>query len=138
MTASSTKLIISVERTECANLKKLVKVAPSIVRIPKDIIWEKVTTRPHPSLVISEKLDSKESIYTATVKFFTCQKLDSGKKYAYRLRALDGHSFLVGTNKRPFPVFSIQINYPDKPSENQWNEVTITWSTPYAVPQMVP
>ncbi len=41
MTASSTKLIISVERTECANLKKLVKVAPSIVRIPKDIIWEK-------------------------------------------------------------------------------------------------
>jgi hypothetical protein len=97
-----------------------------------------MTTRPHPSLVVSEKLDSKESIYTATVKFFTCQKLDSGKKYAYRLRALDGQSFLVGTNKRPFPVFSIQINYPDKPSENQWNEVTITWSTPYAVPQMVP
>lgn len=98
----------------------------------------KVTTRLHPSLVVSEKLDSKESIYTAAVKFFTCQELDSGKKYAYRLRALDGQSFLVGTNKRPFPVFSIQINYPDKPSENQWNEVTITWSTPYAVPQMVP
>lgn len=79
MTASSTKLIISVERTECANLKKLVKVAPSIVRIPKDIIWEKVTTRPHPSLVISEKLDSKESIYTATVKFLLVRNLTAGR-----------------------------------------------------------
>lgn len=132
----SLKMVLGVERTECSNLRGLKRMDGEHVRIPEEVTWEKIRVRPYASLSISTKYEDKLQIFTATLKFFTCQNLINGKLYAYRLKLIDGSFKLIGSDERPYPVMTIQENMPDKPTENQWNEVQVTWTTNSRIPQI--
>lgn len=127
-------IVLKVERTLCSNLKGMQSAGLASVKIPEDVEWEEIATRPQPSLAISEKVDDKVSIYTATLKFLTCQNINDRKYYAYRLTLLGGNMRLIGSSDRPYPVLTVAEQMPDKPSDNSWNEVTVTWSIPQIVP----
>lgn len=132
----SIKLVTSVERTLCSNLTGMLRRSSRTVMVPDNVEWKKISVRAHPSLSISEKVESKVPILTATLKFFTCQDFADRKKYAFRVKLVDGSYILIGSGSRPYPIMTVQENMPEKPSDNQWKEVTVTWSTSSQIPQI--
>lgn len=128
------KIVAKVERTLCSNLSGLKRTAIATVKLPDGIYWEEIVVRHHPSLAISEKVDDKVPLYTATLKFLTCQNINDRDNYAYRVTLVGGKKRLIGSFASPFPVLTMQETMPEKPSDNQWNEATVTWTTPLMVP----
>lgn len=131
---NTVKIVLKVERTLCSNLTGMQRTAIAKVKIPDGVQWEEIAVRQHPSLAISEKTDDKVPLYTATLKFLTCQDIDDRKYYAYRVTLVGGRQRLIGSVGRPFPVLTVNEQMPEKPSDNSWNEVTVTWTTPQIVP----
>lgn len=130
------KIVRKVERTLCSNLNGLQRTGFDTVKIPDGIQWEEIAVRPHATLSISEKVDDKVLMRTATLKFYTCQKIGLRKNYAYRLTLIGGKQLLIGTEKRPFPVLTTAESMPEKPTDNSWTEATITYTTPLPIPQI--
>ena len=120
------RIITKVERTLCNNLNGLLRVGINTLKLPKGIQWDEVVCREHASLSTTEKVDDKVPVFSST---FTCQDIQDHKNYAYRLRLADGSHLLLGTERRPFPVMNVQDSLPEKPSDNSWTEITITWSS---------
>lgn len=131
------RIITKVERTLCSNLPLSPMLGNYIVKLPENLQWEEITCREHASLSTTEKVDDKVPIYNATLKFYTCQELQDHRNYAYRLKLVDGSQLLLGTSVRPFPVMTVQDSLPEKPSDNSWMEVTVTWSCIRPIPQIV-
>lgn len=131
---NTVKIVLKVERTLCSNLLGLQRTAIASVKIPDGIEWEEIAVRQHPSLAISEKVDDKVPLYTATLKFLTCQDINDRRYYAYRVTLVGGRQRLIGSAGRPYPVLTVAEQMPEKPSDNSWNEATITWTTPQIVP----
>lgn len=133
---NTTKIVVSVERTPCSSLNGIMKTSLSSVKIPDAVQWEKIAVRPHASLAVAEKIDDKVHLYTATLKFFTCQDFNERDRYAYRLKLTNGKFILLGTNRRPYPIMTVQENLPDKPSDNQWKEITVAYTSDALLPQI--
>lgn len=131
---NTVKIVLKVERTLCSNLAAMQRTAIAKVKIPDGVQWEEITVRQHPSLAVSEKVDDKVPLWTASLKFFTCQDINDRKYYAYRVTLVGGPQILIGSAGRPFPVLTVVESMPEKPSDNSWNEVTVTWTTPQTVP----
>lgn len=129
-------IVLKVERTLCSNLTGLFRTGVVSVKIPDGVAWEEIPARAHPSLAIAEKVDDKVSIHTATLKFFTCQDITDRKYFAYRVTVVDGSQRLIGSTGRPYPVLTVAEQMPEKPSDNSWNEVTVTWSSQYQIPKI--
>ena len=130
------RIITKVERTLCNNLNGMLRFGNNIVKLPEKVKWEEITSREHASLSTTEKVDDKVPIYNATLKFFTCLNLQDHRNYAYRLKLVDGSQLLLGTSVRPFPVMTVQDSLPEKPSDNSWMEVTVSWSSIMLIPQI--
>lgn len=130
------KIVRKVERTLCSNLNGMQRIEFDMVKLPDGIQWEEIAVRQHATLSISEKVDDKVLMTTATLKFYTCQKLGARKNYAYRLTLIGGKQLLIGASKRPFPILTTAESMPEKPTDNSWTEVTITYTTPLQIPQI--
>lgn len=130
------KIILSVESTLSKSINGLRFLGLDEVSVPDSVKWDKVVTRPHPSLTIEEKTEDKVVIRTATLKFYTCQDIIGRKILSFRVKTLGGGYLLIGTNRRPYPVVKVTMSYPDKPSDNQWNEVTVTWTKSGYIPRI--
>lgn len=127
-------LITKVERTPVLNLKGMIRVSKTEVRLPQGIQWEELTVKPHAQLSVSDKQEDKATIWTARLAFKACEPFPDRGHYAYRCRLFDGRCRLIGTDERPFPVVSVGESMPEKVTENQLPEVTITWQSPRFIP----
>lgn len=130
------KIVRKVEWTLCSNLNGMQRIGFDTVKIPDAILWEEIAVRQHATLSISEKVDDKVLMRTATLKFYTCQKLELRKNYAYRLTLIGGRQLLIGTEKRPFAILTAAESMPEKPTDNSWTEATVTYTTPLEIPQI--
>lgn len=130
------KIVRKVERTLCSNLSALQGLDIAKVKVPDYIGWEEIAVRQHPSLAISEKMEDKVPLYTATLKFLTCQDIKDRRYYAYRMTLVGDKKILMGSFDRPYPVMTVEESMPEKDTDNQWNEVTVTWTSPYQIPQI--
>ncbi len=130
------KIVRKVERTLCSNLNGMQRTGFDSVKIPDGIRWEEIAVRPHATLSISEKVDDKVLMRTATLKFYTCQKLGLRKNYAYRLTLIGGRQLLIGTEKRPFAILITAESMPEKTTDNSWTEATVTYTIPLEIPQI--
>lgn len=125
-------LVISVERTPCSSLDGMFGLGTEHMVIPEAVQWEPIDVRPHPVLTISDKIEEKVRMWTTTLKFFTCHDLgDTSTRYVYRLKFAGGNYALIGSSSRPFPVLTVQRTAPEKPSDNQWNEASVSWTTAF-------
>ena len=130
------KMVLAVERTLCSGLK-IENTGLKTVRITNDPQWKTLKTKNHPSLSITDKLEDKVPVYTATLKFYTYEDLDDHRYYAYRVRLADGSYRLIGTPERPYPAMISEETMPEKPTDNQLNLVTVTWSVPRNIPYII-
>lgn len=128
------RIVSKVERATCSSLYGMRRIAPRIVSVPASVGWEEMACKEHPSLEITEKVEDKVTLYTATLKFYTCQEFDDRDDYAYRVTLVSGRKLLVGTADRPIPQMTVQENAPEKVTDEQLNAVTITYTSPKMIP----
>lgn len=128
------KIVVSVERTKCKNLSGVKFISPTKVKVPRDVNWQAIAVRAHPSLTIADKMDDKVRMFTSTLKFSTADDMTERDKFAYRVRLTDGTTRLIGTYERPYPVTQAQENMPDKETENQMTDVTVTYTNARNLP----
>ena len=130
----SIKIITAVERTPVENLSGTVQVSKTSVRIPNGVSWQPIKIKPHAQLTISDKVEDKNTVWNAKLVFKTCETMDDRGRYAYRCRMLDGSYRLIGSSERPYPVASVTENMPEAVTENQLNEVTVSWQSTHFIP----
>lgn len=130
------KIIKKVERTPVRNLQGMIRLSKTGVRLPQDIIWQPIVTKPHAQLVISDKQEEKNTVWTAKLTFMTCETLEDREAYAYRCMLTNGQYRLLGTGDRPFPITSVQEAMPGNVSDNQLDEVTVNWVSNAYIPSI--
>lgn len=54
------KIIKKVERTPVRNLQGMIRLSKTEVRLPQEVIWQPIVTKPHAQLVISDKQEEKK------------------------------------------------------------------------------
>ena len=128
------KIVISVERTKCKNLSGVKFISPTKVKVPSDVNWQAITVRAHPSLTIADKIDDKVRMFTSTLKFSTADDMTNRDKFAYRVKLTDGTYRLIGTYERPYPITLAQENMPEKETDNQMTDVTVTYTNARNLP----
>lgn len=132
------KLVIGVDRVKATELKGMVRVGIALAKLPEDIPWEPVPIKVPCSLSVTDKQIDKNTIYTATLKFKTCEELADRQKYAWRLRLLDGACKLLGSDERPYCVMEVSDTAPDVVTDNQLSEVTVTYHSRRPIATIVP
>ena len=127
------KIVIAVDRIPVSSLQGITRISKTEVSIPSGISWEPLSVKPHAQLTISDKVEDKKRIWTAKLSFKTCENLPDGK-FAYRCRLTDGQCRIIGTDIRPYPMATIVESMPEIVTDNQMNEVTVSWQSPNFIP----
>ena len=130
------KIVTAVERTPVRNLQGMARIDKTSVILPASIEWQPVEIKPHAQLAITDKQEDKNTVWTAKLTFKTCETMADRDHYAYRCYLKNGQSRLIGTGDRPFPVLSVAESMPENVTDNQLNEVTVTWSSPHFIPSI--
>lgn len=128
------KIVTAVERTPVSSLVGMVRLSKTCVRIPQVIEWQPIAVKPHAQLTVSDKMEDKNTVWTAKLVFKTCEELYDRGHWAYRCRLVDGRYRLIGTVERPYPTASVLENMPDNVADNQLCEVTVTWQSDRYIP----
>ena len=128
------KIVKSVDCTPVVNLRGMVRISRTAVSLPAGISWEPLKIKPHAHLTISDKVESKNTIWTAKLVFKTCKEYGNRERMAYRCRLQDGSYRLLGTDERPYPMASVVEDMPESVTENQLNAVTIDWQSARFIP----
>ena len=130
------KIINAIDRVPVTSLQEMTRISKTCVRLPSGINWEPLTIKPHAQLTISDKVEDKNTIWTAKLVFKTCEEFEDCGRWAYRCRLSNGKYRLIGSNERPYPIASVLENMPESVTDNQLNEVTVNWSSPYFIPNI--
>ncbi len=128
------QIITAVDRIPVTSLVGMSRVSKTKVKVPSGISWQPLPIKPHAQLSITDKVEDKNTVWTAKLVFKTCEEFEERGRWAYRCRLSDGRYRLIGSSERPFPVASIGENMPENVTENQLNEVTVSWQSALFVP----
>lgn len=130
----SINLVTAVERTYYRNLEGMRYFGLTGVMLPVGIVWSPLTVKTPCSLVISDKNEDNNTLYTAKLVFKTCHDLVDRKHYVYRCRLADGRYRLLGTDERPFTTMSVTESMPERITDSQLSEVTVTYTINRFIP----
>lgn len=130
------KIVTAVERTPARNLMGMARVDMTSAILPAAIEWQPIDIKPHAQLVITDKQEDKNTVWSAKLTFKTCETIADRGHYAYRCRLKNGQCRLIGADERPFPVLSVSETMPENVTDNQLNEVTVSWSSPRFIPSV--
>ena len=79
------------------------------------------------SVEISDKIDSKQRIFTTKLTMFRTTKLLPGaKKLCFRVTTVTGSSFLIGCADKPYPVIQNEETFPSAAGGKSGVTVTVT------------
>ena len=131
------KIITAVDRISVTSLVGMTRISKTGVRLPPGLTWLPLTIKPHAQLTITDKIEDKVPVWSAKLVFKTCDEFSDRDRWAYRCRLHDGRYRLIGTSERPYPVASVGEYMPENVTDNQLNEVTISWQTPTFIPLIV-
>lgn len=123
------KNIIKVELTEAKNLKGLIYPERDKCIIPSDIIFRLIQCKNPSSCEITDKVESKVRIFTSKLTFKSCEQIDPNyRPLAFRITTADGIRYLMGCDRRPYPVLTRTENLPSSHTESSLITYTATWT----------
>lgn len=128
------KLVKKVERVPVISLSGMKRISKTVVELPSGVSWQPLNVKPHAQLTISDKQEDKNTVWSAKLVFKSCDEFEDRDRYAYRCILSDGRHILIGSDERPYPIASVNENYPENVTENQLNEVTVSWQSPHFIP----
>lgn len=123
------KKVIEVARVPVKMLAQIELVGHDSVRLPENLDIEYLSMKLPASVTIVDKIEDHVRIFEHTLKFRTCQSLESNHRYAYVIKLIEGERFLLGTKERPYPVTTVQDSYPENVTENQLLEISVSLRT---------
>lgn len=130
-------IITAVDRIPVTSLQGMIRMSATNVSLPSGISWQSLKIKPHAQLTISDKVEDRSTVFTAKLVFKTCEQFGDRDRWAYRCKLSDGRYRLIGSDERPYPIASVVENMPENVTENQLNEVTVTWQSPRLIPYIL-
>ncbi len=134
---NSQRNVIAIDRVSVSSLTGFIRVGTNSVKVSSDVSWHKLAIKVPARLTISDKVEDGVRLHTAQLVFRTCDEYDDGGRWAYRCHTADGRKYLIGCNSRPYPVATVTKNHPDNMTDNQLDEITVTWTTSQRIPVII-
>lgn len=106
----------------------------STVSVQGSVGWVKINVKPFPTLKISDKIESKQRIWTAELEFYTPETISDQKPLIWRIGLTNGKFMLIGDGNRPYPILAFTDSLPDSPTENQLLAVKVTFNSVKKIP----
>lgn len=126
----SIKIVKAVAYAFNTQLAGMVETSNRSVRLPSTVEWHDINIKQHPSMVSSSKSEDNNRVVTTTLKLITSDDLYICRRHlVFRVTLTDGRQFLVGARQRPYPQIEITENAPENVTDNQLNEVVITYKS---------
>lgn len=106
----------------------------SVVNFP-----EKLCIAPGAELKVVEQVTKREHIWKITLSFTTSKEFSGMpdlQSRAFKVTT-DNACYLIGCNMRPYPITKVTRIYGGKPSANKMTQVTVTWTIPRPMPELI-
>lgn len=131
---NSLRNIIAVDRLRVSSVTGYARISEDSIRVGSDLAWQSMPIKVPARLTVSDKIGEGVRLYTAQLVFRTCEDTGDLGRWAYRCHTADGKLMLIGTPERPYPVATVTKNHPDNMTDNQLDEVTVTWTSCHRIP----
>ena len=102
------------------------------ILIDDSVPWSDLQIRRDRNAAVEVQESAKNGVTMFSTKVeaaLSCGDLLPEGPVAFRLRMLDGSSFVVGVGERPFPVFRWRRIFPEKFSEAPVWRLTVEWNS---------
>lgn len=87
---------------------------------------------------VSEAVDDGYRLTTVRLTAHTTEDWHvDNRRLCWRVTTVDGRQFLIGLDEQPWPVVTIADAYPDKATERSGKTITVTWTTPLGLLNIV-
>lgn len=98
--------------------------------LTRDVNFAEVNTFGNIQVSDDSSYENNELVWTTTITYKVKSKNPQmWRRKAFRMTAIDGKKYLVGTGARPFPVIKESNPYPDKATGSTLMTVTVTWKS---------
>ena len=79
---------------------------------------------------ISEKVESKNRVFHHSLKAKLSERIDVGnRKLCFRLTAVDGSQYMLGSDSRPYPVIGQSDSHPSDAGQPCAVMLDVTWKS---------
>lgn len=129
------KNVVAVDVCQASVLDGMSRSKINVVSIPS-VNWNPVPINVPAKLSIINKVEAKNTIFTSTLVFRTCEDFSYRGHLCFRVRLANGQQLLIGTSDRPYCVVSVNDTIPDNLTDSQLQEVTITLTSSKKPPQI--
>ena len=129
--------VIAIDRVPVSSLLGYKRIGVNKVKIDANTSWQSLPVKVPARLTINDKIDNGVRIYTAQLVFRSCEELTDLERWVYRCKTANGKYYLIGTDKRPYPVGTVTSNHPDNMTDNQLSEVTVTYTSCNQIPYIL-
>lgn len=100
------------------------------VKLEDNLVFVRLCTIGLSTFEISEKVESKNRIYHHSLKAKLSERIDVGnRKLCFRLIAVDGSQYMLGSDSRPFPVIIQNDSHPSDVGQSCGVELDVTWES---------
>jgi len=129
------KNVVAVDVCQASDLDGMSRSKINVVSIPS-VNWISVPIVVPAKLSIINKVEDKNTIWTSTLVFRTCENFSHRGHLCFRVKLANGQLLLVGSCDRPYCVVSVNDTIPDSMTDSQLQEVTVTLTSSKRPPQI--
>lgn len=98
------------------------------VSLEDGLAWEKVCLVGLAALEIEEKVEAKSRIFHHSLKAKLSDRIEvANHKWCFRLTAVDGSQYIVGTSSRPYPMVKQVDSHPSEASSSCAVMMEVDW-----------
>lgn len=96
--------------------------------------WLDLCIKQHPTLTLSDEIDTKVRLYSAELQLYTPQSIDLSRPYIWKVGLIDGTFRVIGDGNRPYPVATLTETAPESVTENQLYSIKVTYTSDKKIP----
>ena len=119
-----------IEIADACTLGGIQIVGESSCRIKTQPSFSEICIRELVGVTIEDSYENNQKVYTTTATFNTYDKQPmTVRQAAFRLTSVDGKSYMIGTDSRPYPIIKEKNPFPEKHTDSTLKTVTVTWKS---------
>lgn len=97
-------------------------------KIPEDLPFVELCTVGLSNFDISDKVENKVRIFHHSLKSKLVERIEIGnRKLCFRLTAVDGSQYMIGTDSRPYPLVQQEDLHPSELSQSCVVTLDVNW-----------
>lgn len=82
------------------------------------------------SVEVSQNVENGSRLTTVKLTVHTRSEIFADSyRLCWRVTTVEGKQYLIGINEQPYPVTTVNDNFPEKPTERSGKTVTVLWRT---------